>query len=424
MNSSSKLRYAVLQPLLGGMYLGAEAVIGHPAECIISFDGLDAVRRDENGNITEALNEYHLTSYLKKHNRMVPYYTFKDQKMFDNKEVNESQLVDHYTNSLVYPDFSNIDLVVAVPVCSGLSTVTSCDDSVREIRNNNMLFLSRYALSVIKPKVYIFENAPTFMGSRGNYIRKILEDLASTTGYKIVYYKTDTSLHDNCQKRPRTFIYFFKGDKVPKIEFDKRTCSVEEFLNRIPDDATQKVNFRLKNNISVPVKYMNYLYGSHWRDFVGNDIFSSVVKSDEEISKFLSWAEEYCSESDYKKFKSYIDHIKDKKSSGKGFWCITPRVYKDSMPACMYKNIFNLLHYKEDRLYNCREWLSIMGMPYDFELQGDYLRNAKKIGQNVPVGTAAFVVKQAVNYLNNNIEFIDTKSNIFIDNINQTISEV
>ena len=37
---NEKIRWASIQPLTGGMYLGAEEAIGHPAEFILSYKGL------------------------------------------------------------------------------------------------------------------------------------------------------------------------------------------------------------------------------------------------------------------------------------------------------------------------------------------------------------------------------------------------
>lgn len=47
-----------------------------------------------------------------------------------------------------------------------------------------------------------------------------------------------------------------------------------------------------------------------------------------------------------------------------------------------------------------REWLHLMGHPVDFELYGDPSINNQKIGQNVPVRTAQFIVSEAVRIIN------------------------
>ena len=164
---TQKIKWAAFQPLTGGMYLGTEKAIGHPAEFILSYKGLNNVKYDKSGeNIVDAGNEYNLLEYLKQHNRCPEYYQI-DKGMFDSDLDNMSP--DIYLNDeLKIPDYTDLDLVVAVPVCSGLSVVTSATDNTKNTRNCNMLWISKYTISVIKPKIYIFENAPTFMGNRGN----------------------------------------------------------------------------------------------------------------------------------------------------------------------------------------------------------------------------------------------------------------
>ena len=60
----------------------------------------------------------------------------------------------------------------------------------------------------------------------------------------------------------------------------------------------------------------------------------------------------------------------------------------------------NMLHPSGERMCTIREYLSLMGMPEDFIIYGDKT-NLAKIGQNVPVNTAKFIVSQVVNILNN-----------------------
>ena len=73
---NENIKYAVLQPLSGGAYLGTEEAIGHPAEFIISYPGFDTPKFNKDGVLVDAGNEYNLIKYLEKHNRMVPYYQF------------------------------------------------------------------------------------------------------------------------------------------------------------------------------------------------------------------------------------------------------------------------------------------------------------------------------------------------------------
>ena len=188
---NENIKWIALQPLTGGFYFSGENAIGHPAECIISYPGFNSVTIND-GKIIRAGNEYHLIKYLEKKNRMVPYYQF-DRKPFQlDNDLNPKILKNGKEVSCI--DYSNIDLVVAVPVCSGLSTATyGATAEVKAARNANMLWLANYALHVIKPTIYVFENAPNLMGnSAGANVRAELEKLAKEANYSIAYYKTDT----------------------------------------------------------------------------------------------------------------------------------------------------------------------------------------------------------------------------------------
>jgi site-specific DNA-cytosine methylase len=238
--NNEKIRWASIQPLTGGMYLGAEEAIGHPAEFILSYKGLSDVKYDKSGeNIVDAGNEYNLLEYLKKHNRCPKYYQLH-KGMFDMDLENMNPEI-YLNDELETPSYDNLDLVVAVPVCSGLSMVTTATDDTKNARNCNMLWISKYTLSVIKPKIYIFENAPTFMGVRGTELRAQFEEMAMELGYSILYYKTDSNLHHNCQLRPRTFVIFFKHTKEEAqrpfmFEWEDTRMTIEEFFAQIDND--------------------------------------------------------------------------------------------------------------------------------------------------------------------------------------------
>ena len=72
----SNIKWGILQPLTGGMYFGTKTATGCDAQWILSYDGLNSPIKDKEGNVVDGGNEYHLTTYLKKHNCMPPYYLF------------------------------------------------------------------------------------------------------------------------------------------------------------------------------------------------------------------------------------------------------------------------------------------------------------------------------------------------------------
>jgi site-specific DNA-cytosine methylase len=426
--NNEKIRWASIQPLTGGMYLGAEEAIGHPAEFILSYKGLSDVKYDKSGeNIVDAGNEYNLLEYLKKHNRCPKYYQLH-KGMFDMDLENMNPEI-YLNDELETPSYDNLDLVVAVPVCSGLSMVTTATDDTKNARNCNMLWISKYTLSVIKPKIYIFENAPTFMGVRGTELRAQFEEMAMELGYSILYYKTDSNLHHNCQLRPRTFVIFFKHTKEEAqrpfmFEWEDTRMTIEEFFAQIDNDnLTQNEPVQSSPHNYMVIDFIKRKYGDQWKDIVTGSLMQHCIdkKYLDELIDFIKNV--YVGFTDEIKAKAlkYIEHIKYKKSLGLNYFGDDVCLCKNRFPSIQFKSIPNMLHPSGERICSCREYLSLMGMPTDFTLYGG--RSClNKIGQNVPVKTAKFIVEQAIKHLDvwNNERLTDTNV-MYQDNIKQMV---
>lgn len=409
-----KLKWFCLQPLTGGMYIGSENAIGHKAEAIISFPGFGDITKNPKCDRINAGNEYNLLKYLEKKNDLTTYKIFK-QKPFDDEELSKAEIYDHavWGKNNKDLDFTDTDIVTAVPVCSGLSTATIGTDETKNARNCNMVQLARYALGTIKPKVYIFENAPTLFSERGESVREQLEDIAEEYGYSVAYYKTDTQLHGVPQRRPRTFIYFFKwrnGKKegVPMLNFTDVQDTMEHYFSLIPEDASQQtpVVHNVLNNMLL--KYARSKWGDNWRDEIADgkdntDLIFYIIKHNL-MDECLDWItnnyDDIKPEYHIPHITKIFKHIKTKLDMGLGFYSNAPVIHRKIMPAIMFKSMIATVHPTEDRCLTIRECLHLMGMPNEFELYGSD-DNYPKIGQNVPVKTAQYIVSEAVRIVNN-----------------------
>ena len=392
------MKWGCLQPLTGGMYLGAEEALGCPASWIISYPGLDSTKVKD-GKIVSAGNEYSLLEYLKKKDRQVPYFNFC-HSMFDDIAINEVEIVAE-DSVMDHPDFKDIDIVVGVPVCSGLSQATIAGQETKESRNCNMRFLANYALSVIRPKVYIFENAPGLMSDRGDEMRGDLEGIALRNGYSVLYFKTDTMLHGNCQRRPRTFVMFqrWRDGKMStpySIRFCDERVSPEEYLGMVPPDATQNVPFKMSVLNEMLLEYLRSKFGTEWRQVTGKTPMDYIVKHSL-CDSLLDFVEENADGRDVRRMVKWINHAKMKHEQGLNYYSMAIWTYDKNVctPSVQFKSLQSLLHHSEDRLLTTREALWLMGMPMDFELAGDPNTESPKIGQNVPVGTARYIVSEA-----------------------------
>lgn len=428
-NLKSNIKWACIQPLTGGMYLGAELAIGHPAEFILSYKGLDDVKYDDKGNIKVAANEYNLVTYLKTMGRMPKYFKF-NRSMFDNNtnELNPEILLN---DELVKPDYNDLDIVIAVPVCSGLSMVTSAKDDTKNERNNNMLWLAYYTLNVIKPKIYCFENAPTLMGSRGIDLRAKFEEMAKESGYSLLYYKTDTQLHGNPQKRPRTFVIFIQHydnneiENPTLFEFENKEITAEEFFKTINENSSQMEPVHTAVHNPIVVSFIKQKLGKDWVNIVDGALMNYIIKN-KLFDELVSFTEKIdYNEKDKEKALKYFKHISYKTSLGKNYYGDDICLCKDKFPSVQFRMIPNMLHPSGERMCTIREYLSLMGMPEDFILYGDS-SNLPKIGQNVPVYTAKFIVENMCKIIQNWNErnILHDTNTIFQNNINQTIKNI
>lgn len=414
------MKWIALQPLTGGIYLGAEKVFGKPAECILSYPHLSTSKTL--GKVKQANNEYHLFEYLKKHNRMPDLFFFKDKMLGNYEELDYS--IPEGAN------FENIDAVVGLPICSGLSTATNFSAEQRDLRNCNLKFLCKYALSVIKPKVYVFENAPVMTSDRGEFIRKVLNGIALENGYTPVYYRTNTILHNNVQSRLRTFVFFVKNELcengIPELQWERIQPTIDEYFAKMPADATQQDRFLDFENtfFDDALQYTIHRYGLSWRRKVeSSNIFKDVYLNPAERKKFMDYAKENLPQEHIDKWTKHFARVDEKLAEGKGWWNITP-IYPKEIGAVMHKMMASVVHYRENRRYNARELMHLMGMPNDFEILSQYTNDLKQIGQNVPVRTMEFIATQIVRILNNECGHVENKEGHYaiFDNIKQKIS--
>lgn len=423
----NKIKWGCIQPLTGGMYIGALNAINNNAEWILSYDGLDFANKDSEGNFTTVGNEYNLLKWLEEENKSVPYYKIKGRKMFDmNIEENNPNI--YLDDEEKTPDYSDLDLVVAVPVCSGLSMVTKGNSETKKSRNCNMLWLAHYTLNIIKPKVYCFENAPTLFTDKGSEVRDLLEEIAKKAGYSVLYYKTDTVLHHNCQRRQRTFTVFFKWQNgveqlPPTFEYENESILIPDYFDKISADATLQIPVKSSIHNYILMDYLKTKLGENWNEEFNGNIMNYVINNNL-YDEFINYVNKSSySDDDKEKTIKYVNLIQRKLGEGKNYYSEDACLFNKYFPSVQFRSIPNMLHYSGKRFCTIREYLSLMGMPENFYLYGNE-SSLPKIGQNVPVGTAKFIVEQILKILKNwdHINRQEGKNFIMQDNIKQIIT--
>lgn len=403
--SKKQIRWISFQPLIGGMMLGAEKAFGCKPLFNIDFDGPDK------GNSSAYL---HYQNEVKGNNiRELVLNGGILSMATDFKEEDDEKF---FTENC-----HDIDVVSAVPICSGLSAANTCNDASKGTKrgaeaqqNNNMYGVAKFTFERIKPKVFIFENAPALFTNTGKAVRDKLRDMGKEHGYVVTWVKTNTNKHANVQYRSRTFGIFWKADVTPQLQYiDKPHGSIKEYLSDISKDADYNTDEWIINPKILTngwYKYLKAKYPDNWREYLAT-------------SKRGFW-ENFWEKLDFTEITPYLnekeiafcEHVKDKLSRKMGFYDnVTPLYMGDyRVPTIFHRTLARLVHYEQDRGYTLREFMKFMGMPDDFTWP-----SAKKnwvwISQNVPVMTSFDWHDQIKKYLNGELKNT-TETETFFNN--------
>lgn len=305
----------------------------------------------------------------------------------------------------------NIDVVCAVPICSGLSQAnSSCGtDNSRGSsakQNNNMIGITKFTLKNIRPRVYMFENAPALFSKTGEGVRDTLNKIAKEHDYTVSYLKTNTKYYGFPQNRSRTFCIMWRGDKVPVLENPKQS-EPKTIIDIIKDtDGLNGSEVLFKNFDQNPyIKYCYAKYGKDkYRDFASkHTCVLNLIRenNDWDLAKSVN--------KDNDKFCDYLDYAKSKFDRGMNVMDGSPLVFTGNRICTIFGRTSNrLVHPVEERGYRLRELMRLMGMPDSFPIDE---KRAAMIGQNVPVPTSRYICNQILKFLNGELKTVDADVN-------------
>ena len=347
------LKHASIVPLIGGETLGQMAAFGTKPDYLLSYTPFSN-------------NDSHLVNYLKD----VPYI-----------------LLDQGGK---HPGY--VDIVNAVCPCAGLSSLSPSANS-EATANDWMMITAKYVLEEMKPQVFWGENAPRFAGEMGKPIVEKLHKIAKENGYTMSIYRTKSLLHGLSQVRERSFYFFWKGDKVPVFQYFNRPHKrIEDLISEVPVGLTQSE----VTNKKIPSKddpYYRYVLEVMHGGISHSEFQKTLNKSTdamhyiEENGHTYRQVKEFFLKEGYNKLADKMDAIQDKIDAGGNIMRRASYIPKDYSGAFVGHLPVSMTHPTEDRYLTYRECMSIMGLPYDFELINP-AKNLNHVCQNVPVGTA------------------------------------
>lgn len=411
--------WVVAQPLIGGMPLGFENAFGTPPKAIITAGFGNDDHYIKYMNETRGLNIPVIRTE-------VDYETFKteeDERLF-NKVVGEG-----------------VDVLMHVAVCAGLSMLNAVNEGSKargdadNDQNQNMYALTNLGYRM-KAKVVAFENAPAAYTKSGEKVINRLKENAENAGYTTQLFRTDTLLHGIPQSRKRTFIMFYQDGNPGLFNYEHVPYTpLPEYLTQVGegmphwdeevaiDSKDQFYDFILAYSGANTYYEAMQKIGPHKNTWTALQL-TDHIGFDTAIEWFERKAKELGETSDKDKYlraARIARHCKAKREKDLGYWDSTTYLANDGkyVNAVISKNIHRSLHPTEERGYNIRELLHLMGHPHDFEMI-EAKKNWNHISQNVPVKTATFIGSQIKEYLSGKLAISSTPF-VKQDNIKQRL---
>lgn len=390
--SKNKISYASIVPLIGGESIGVmEALDGQLPEYVLSYSAF-------------AANDSHYINYLRAKKDWKGDYVVLDDPAFEN---------------VVPPQ---VDVVNSVCPCAGLSSL-SVSSSADSAVNEWLYTTAEYVLGNVKPKVFWGENAPRLYSNVGKKVADKLYEIGKKYGYTLNLYYTESKLHGLCQKRPRTFYFFTKGEAAPLFRYWKRDMIPVEKILKKKTDKNDPMNVRPNEKDPMDNAWVSYAVHIHEvGDLKGlyDKLETSqnlIAGADQKFGQNLNEVADWMVENGFDHIAKRARAMQKKLDDNKGYWGHGVTIAKGLIPSLIGAMPVSLINPFTQRFLTLRDCLRIMGMPDDFELYGkNPIRLSNHICQNVPVGTSRDMMEGIIEYLNGNC---DTSGTTYVKQSNK-----
>lgn len=359
--------YASIVPLIGGETIAMQNVFQKKPEYILSYADFTP-------------NDTHLVEYYKGE---VPYY------LLDNDRTH---------------NIPSVDVVNTVCPCAGLSSLNTSASS-DAAANDWMSTSANYVLGTVKPRVFWGENAPRLASKMGEPIVENLRQIGKKYGYTFSLYKTKSLLHGLSQVRDRSFYFFWKGDKVPKLDFFfRKHKKIEDTIRSAKNVPNDPMSVLTNNKTPSENPFYRFVLEEMCGGMTHKQFQNSITKTVNPMDYIENNNVKYNEVAVWlnsKGFKKEADRamtMYSKLAQGNNIMrrCVT--IPKNIIGAFVGHLPFELTHPDLDRYLTIRECLTIMGLPDDFTLQGGR-KNLNHICQNVPVTTASDMAAQVLKFV-------------------------
>lgn len=313
---------------------------------------------------------------------------------------------DGYLDSLSKNDY---DLFYANNPCSGLSAVNrlaSLDNPT-----NHYFYDVISAISKIKPKHFLMENAPRLTTIGVPILAELYDTLKQD--YNILILSDYAGNHNVPMARPRTVITGYRKDiygdlYTPLFNPDKRNRptvfdTISDLYNE-PVDVSTVLNH--VENLDDYYKVFKPMFSDIKQ---GQSLVKCVIHDIEKYRKYYPSS-----------FAHQIAHSYDRMKNGLGIWDKSPVRLSEQKQFPSLTSLCVFIHPIHNRFLTIREYARIMGYPDDFEFYpGGKLSYVQCMAQGVPVNFIKYILSQIENVRQGESKFV--RSNlVYQNNIQET----
>ena len=349
-----------------GMYIfGGSATIAH-LQCGWNIDKILEMTDDMIYN-----NSYHFV-------RNYPNISIKNPSEWNN---------DAFLNELKSEQY---DLLFTNNPCSGLSRINR--NANVDQKANNRFYEVFNVVDIIKPKVFLMENAPSLVTIGTPILQDMIKQLGNN--YKFSIIRDEAGNHGVPMKRCRTLVIGWNKEyfnNIPIINMKKQNkVTIRDVFNKIDYNNGNNLSEVIDDNWSYLKKYYKY------------------VKTDSSVLRMC--AERYIDIAPLlnKNQKNAVLTAKNKLSNNQNIWDKSPyRLNFDKRCGSM-TSLTRFIHPTEDRDLYVREYAAIMGYPESFKFyEGCNCNEVQCVAQGVPVNFIKYISNEIIRILNTNYKYMD-----------------
>lgn len=309
-----------------------------------------------------------------------------------------------------------VDIVTSLPPCAGLSMAnTTSGEKVNNPRgcsapsNMHMYHAAEFAMTKIKPKAMMVENAPALYSKMGEEFAERINSLATEHGYSMSLVKTTSINHGVPQERTRSFFFLWQGDKVPVLAPVKRDFEpFHKFLKAGGFAKSEPVNSKGVPSTDPLWQFIEGKYAGYTKQDILSKVAANRMTSVWNVIYESGWLEEAAKVVKDEKASRWLNYTLEKKRAGKNIMDGSMKLAWYRTQSLMWKSLPYLMHPHEDRWLTVAEGLALMGFPKDYAAKVHIpTKHSNVIAQNVPACTARDWILEVEEALKGNREWVE-----------------